>query len=399
MGRFDRHRVDRHRVDRHRLDRHRLGAARRATLVSAAGALLVGAFAPTAIAGAGEGPAATDWVSVTHSHVAGQQSNLAASWSTGDETWFAGWRWGNVGGVTEFRTLMYRCVADTCTSTYPRDIENPPTTVNRLYGVSGTSASDVWAVGYALYPGSPSVYRPVIHHWDGSTWQLVSNPVPAGNLSDVSAKAPDDVWAVGGDTGPLVLRYQGATWDKIPLPAKVSGCAPTDVEKVDATGTYPIMIGSCRMDGASEDQSMILTYRNASWQLVQPHGVDLSNASITAVAWVDKQAWVGGQRLPTEGLAIRMKHGTWRVRAAVVTHATIEDFAGSSPKNVWAVGNLTWPTAFSMHWDGKAWTAVDAGDQLDAFNSVSVTASGQPWANGTLTPCKIGRYDGPIGRI
>lgn len=72
---------------------------------------------------------------------------------------------------------------------------------NSLYGVSATSASDAWAVGY--YDISTNQDRSLVLHWDGSAWTQVPSPNPAtltNELYGVSAISANDVWAVGDYT-------------------------------------------------------------------------------------------------------------------------------------------------------------------------------------------------------
>lgn len=90
-------------------------------------------------------------------------------------------------------------------------------TPGELRSVSGTSSSDVWAVGNR---GQETITL----HWDGNAWQLVKSPNPgsAGNtLSGVSAASKDDVWAVGAmsdDAGDatLSIHWDGRRWTAAP---------------------------------------------------------------------------------------------------------------------------------------------------------------------------------------
>ena len=66
-----------------------------------------------------------------------------------------------------------------------------------LLGVSATSASNAWAVGFI--GGSPQ--QTLIQHWNGTAWKQVAtpDPGPVGNILDgVSAVSASDAWAVGG---------------------------------------------------------------------------------------------------------------------------------------------------------------------------------------------------------
>ena len=47
----------------------------------------------------------------------------------------------------------------------------PPTTASSLYGVAVVSGTDVWAVGSV----SGGEGKPLIEHWDGTSWAVVPN--------------------------------------------------------------------------------------------------------------------------------------------------------------------------------------------------------------------------------
>jgi hypothetical protein len=66
-----------------------------------------------------------------------------------------------------------------------------------LNAVSAGAEDDAWAVG-SSYRGTTEY--PLIAHWDGASWSLVSGGTASeelGALTGVAALAPDDVWAVG----------------------------------------------------------------------------------------------------------------------------------------------------------------------------------------------------------
>jgi hypothetical protein len=80
----------------------------------------------------------------------------------------------------------------------------PGAAENGFYAVSGTSADDVWAVGYS-WAGTGGPEKLLAEHWDGTAWAV--SPVKQfhwgehrhrfARLFAVDAIAPNDVWAVG----------------------------------------------------------------------------------------------------------------------------------------------------------------------------------------------------------
>ena len=114
-----------------------------------------------------------------------------------------------------------------------------------LVGVTGTSASNVWAVGsYTTRTGD----RTLIEHWNGRTWKLVASPNPgSGNdLSSVTASSATSALAVGTYfTGArqktLIVRWNGRAWTPVPSPGPgqasgLAGVAATSASDIWAVG-------------------------------------------------------------------------------------------------------------------------------------------------------------------
>src|SRR2546423_3409495 len=72
-------------------------------------------------------------------------------------------------------------------------------TANSLYGVWGSSASDVWAVGAIG----------TILHYNGVTWSSVSSGTSQG-INGVWGSSAANVWAVG--VSGTILHYSGTSW-------------------------------------------------------------------------------------------------------------------------------------------------------------------------------------------
>jgi hypothetical protein len=89
-----------------------------------------------------------------------------------------------------------------------------------LFGVAATSARSAWAVGLtARHAGAAS--HPLILRWNGLKWTRVPGPSPAGSsgLEDVSVTSASNAWAVGASSGifgnhpkTLILHWNGISW-------------------------------------------------------------------------------------------------------------------------------------------------------------------------------------------
>lgn len=93
----------------------------------------------------------------------------------------------------------------------------------QLSSIAAVSSSNIWAVGTEdVASGDGYVYDPLIEHWDGSSWQLVSgaNPnVGTTLLSGVTALSTSNVWAVGGTGGlSFIEHWDGTLWTRMSSP-------------------------------------------------------------------------------------------------------------------------------------------------------------------------------------
>lgn len=90
-----------------------------------------------------------------------------------------------------------------------------------LAGISGTGPNDLWAVGGDFAGGCSGSSLPLIEHWNGQAWTVVTSAdlagVQSGYLDAVVAISSNDVWAVGqvqnqnpsGGEYSLIVHYTG----------------------------------------------------------------------------------------------------------------------------------------------------------------------------------------------
>lgn len=94
-----------------------------------------------------------------------------------------------------------------------------------LHAVAAISPNDVWAVGDGIANGRQSIAVPLIEHWDGKQWRIVHNAktglVGAATLNGIAAVSSTDIWAVGEEdsasgpqsaVGPLIEHWDGTQW-------------------------------------------------------------------------------------------------------------------------------------------------------------------------------------------
>jgi hypothetical protein len=93
----------------------------------------------------------------------------------------------------------------------------------QLRSATAISSGDIWAAGYEeVASGDGFVYDPLLEHWDGSSWTLVSGANPnAGTTSlyGITALSSTSVWAVGVTGGlSFIEQWDGTQWTRVSSP-------------------------------------------------------------------------------------------------------------------------------------------------------------------------------------
>ncbi|MDX6307103.1 MAG: hypothetical protein QOI06_149 [Nocardioidaceae bacterium] len=118
---------------------------------------------------------------------------------------------------------------------------NLPATKGRrtgLFGVSGTSSTDVWGVGATVNRVGTRDPETYVVHWDGSAWSRVTTPSPGAEeniLGHVAAVTPGNVWALGETAAPagqphsLLEHEVHGVWKVVDLRAAFRGYTFIDI--------------------------------------------------------------------------------------------------------------------------------------------------------------------------
>ncbi|GGJ37210.1 hypothetical protein [Streptomyces brasiliensis] len=202
-----------------------------------------------------------------------------------------------------------------------------------LLAVSGTSADDVWAVGWAQIrdgsgapgptgkPAPPESHQEgLVEHWDGTAWQQVPLPEPsdAWGLNGVTAIAEDDVWAVGygPDDQPVLLHFDGQGWTHVADPA-LDG-SNGEFNAVAATGPGDVWaVGRIVRDDEDPGQALVAHWNGRRWRQVDapPQAGRLSavtatpDGGVTAVGRTTRAPFPGPG---ADGYAMRLDDRDWR---------------------------------------------------------------------------------------
>ena len=166
--------------------------------------------------------------------------------------------------------VLHRVDGDFDTMTTPTDQD--------LWGVWGSSPTDVWAVGGNPFPGG----EPTIIHYDGSAWTSVEVPeLMRANVFaffKVWGSGPNDVWVVGQRGA--VVHFDGTTWTEELIGASV------DMISLWGTGPDRIAVVGGRGNGT------FYTYDGSTWTEGE---IPLGLPGLNGV-WVDDRIHVVGEQ-------------------------------------------------------------------------------------------------------
>jgi hypothetical protein len=193
----------------------------------------------------------THWSIVPSPHIAGVGGVLnAISAPSVSDIWAVG-NAGNAGLIEHYAGATWSIVS-------------APSGMN-LLGVTGLAAGDAWAVGWTRT-------GPATAHWDGAHWTTVASPQTGPGqemLAGISGVAANDLWAVGGNppTGcgsaskPLIEHWNGQAWS-IMTSADLASLAYGYLDAVVAVSANDVWaVGQVQgSSGGSNAHSLIVHY-------------------------------------------------------------------------------------------------------------------------------------------
>jgi hypothetical protein len=280
---------------------------------------------------------AGSWTSVRTPAISGGVILNAVTHTSPSDIWAAGFSPGTG------RALVERWDGRTWTQA-----QNPEVGSSVFWGMSGTSRTDVWAVGERRQGRKKTT---LAEHWDGREWSVFSTTTPGSSaaLLSVTVISRKDAWAVGyylggrGTSHPLVERWDGTRWRlhridaDLTSPASLFGVASSSTRDAWAVGYQTI--GSTTKAGA-------LHWNGSKWHLV-PSPLGQSSGLFAVSDESPNDAWgVGAVLVGNEEktLALNWDGQHWRrVNSENVSSPTTNNAllsVDASGNHVWAVGSL-----------------------------------------------------------
>jgi hypothetical protein len=203
-----------------------------------------------------------------------------------------------------------------------------------LYDVAAFGANSAFAVGNIM---ANSLQQPLVTHWNGSTWTRTVFPLPsgtrAGGFVAVSGSSSSDVYAVGdyllNGVHLLVEHWNGSTWTQVTVPKS----AKPNAEVSDVVSVGP---GDIWMDGfAASYVSRFWHDDGGTWTLEATPPGDESLAGTS-----DTNIWMVGVYSSSGTPLLHFNGSSW---SSVDNNGNgnlgVNDLAmGASPATVWSVG-------------------------------------------------------------
>jgi hypothetical protein len=278
---------------------------------------------------------------------------------------------------------------------------NPPS-FNVFFGLTCTSASNCWAVGYYNHDGSAE--QTFVERWSGTSWAISPSPNTSATLhnyfENVACTSASNCWAVGYHflgvffIGPgligtptyqtLIENWDGSSWSIVPSPntsgtqtnilssvtcTSASNCWAVGRYAAGTNGVFPTLI-----------QTLIEHWDGTSWTIIpSPNTLPaednyLAGVTCASVAdcWAVGYHYVNGLVSPVYQTLIEHWNGTsWNIVTSPNTSPAQANVLFSttcaSASDCWAVGyyvsgeagvvNAAFQTLIER-WDGTSWSIV-----------------------------------------
>ncbi len=346
--------------------------------------------------------AATGWTVQTVPQTGNNAQLNAAFARTSTDAWAVGQQFGAAGQTPPPVTYHWNGTAWSLVAT-------PSLGVNAsLLGVSASTASDAWAVGFSVLGRHQD--STLLEHWNGTAWSVDSAAAVTGyaaRLSSVVDLSPTNAWAVGeGATGPLLEQWNGTTWSPVSLPD--ADFTPGPGQSLSASSAADIWLVGTSFNTTTEATiAEALHFNGTAWSVVPMQQPGTNTPTISAVTDLSAtNAWAVGEDIGATsaiGGSTLIEHwngSTWSVVPSPTPGAdpSLSGVAARSASDVYAVGSSL-PSinggvvqGVILRWNGTAWSA-DADPTTGSFSPLYAAATlpgaANEWAVGTLSSTSL----------
>lgn len=304
----------------------------------------------------------------------------------------------------------------------------PNSTNANLYGVGGSDAADLWAVG--AYESSAS-FRTFAEHWDGADWKLVQTPSAGtgdNNLVAVTAPSSTNAWAVGrstptstSETRTLIEHWDGKEWKIVTSPSSGQGSWLGDVKAVAANDVWAV---GAFYNLSGNLQTLVEHWNGNAWSIVSSPDPGGSYNDLAQLAIVTpKNIWAAGSSSNDSGatsqtLVERWNGKTWQIvpslNAPNAIYSDLGSIAAVDASDIWVAGSSESYASYTTstlveRWSGSSWQIVpspNVGTHGSVLSGIAAVSAGELWAVGSyidpsdfLPRTLIERWNGKTWRV
>jgi hypothetical protein len=264
---------------------------------------------------------------------------------------------------------------------------------NASFASTAAINNDIWAVGTTNLDTSSDT--PLAVHFDGTNWSAVPTPTLNGraNLDGVAAAASDDVWTVGaqdisstGTAQPLIEHWNGTSWSVVSSPKLKEGGVLNAVAAISKSNVWAVGF----RDNFSGD--LVEHWDGTSWSIVSSPAFNGTNDILYGIsADSSNDIWAVGN---SNGGLILHFDGTSSSWSRTVFpdprygFIALSAVTALSPSDVWAVGTLksgnnSRPSALIEHWDGTRWSLVHNPSTAGSLVAIAAISATDIWSTGS----------------
>jgi hypothetical protein len=351
------------------------------------------------------------WSIVPSPGVEGGDTILTAlSARSADDIWAAGYS--NSGGMS--LTLVQRWNGQEW-SIVPSP--NVASRSNYLTGVEVLAQDNAWAVGYHCAGDCEGDVAPLVQHWDGERWSIMSLP-GTGRLNGIAALSANDIWTVGNnDRETIALHWDGSRWTGVPTndpPLPGSLFVLNAVAAISSNDVWAV--GQEHDTAGNRYKNLIYHWDGNRWASFSDPVSSLDIRLYAVAATSAGDVWAVGEKddnpsteEPLETVTMHWDGAGWSEVPSpnVGTGGSyLRGVEALSPTDAWALGGSGPITGTKqtlvLHWDGALWSAVPSPNvegQSSRFFSADALSANEIWAVGTYnltgTGTFVQRYNNP----
>jgi hypothetical protein len=175
-------------------------------------------------------------------------------------------------------------------------ISSSPAIAGGFSSVAAIGSNDVWAVGAR---SAPNVTQTLTEHWNGTKWSIVSSPNPSiiNGLSSVVAISANNVWTAGTYTNspapsaeytPLIEHWNGTKWSVVTgvyqgTSDRINGMAAVSSNNIIVVGDY-----RTSLDPQGPYFTLVEQWNGTKWSVVTSPSPGIDASDLAAVTRVPK---------------------------------------------------------------------------------------------------------------